>query len=184
MSLCFYCSVAGSCQILWDPVDCSTLGFLVLRCLTELAQIRVHWVDDAIQSSHPLLPPCPPAFNLSQHQGLFQWGSFAPLTVSDSKNGCFYSQSEEVWCESPVKFLFMFWKTLCGRLVLIFLKKIPVSRWRYWGSSTLPLLCGPIVSWQGQHSRFWLLSFWSPILACEMAFLVPLNFYFTSFSNG
>ena len=41
----------------------------------ELTQTRVHWVSDAIQSSHPLLSPFPPAFNLSQHQGLLQWVS-------------------------------------------------------------------------------------------------------------
>ena len=38
-----------------------------------VSQTHVHWVDDAIQSSHPLSSPSPPAFSLSQHQGLFQW---------------------------------------------------------------------------------------------------------------
>ena len=54
-------------------MDCSTPGFPVLHYLLEFAQTHVRWVDDAIQPSHPLLPPSPPAFNLSQHQGLFQW---------------------------------------------------------------------------------------------------------------
>ena len=53
-------------------MDCSTPGFLVLHHLQELAQANVHWVSDAIQPYHPLSPPFP-AFNLSQHQGLFQW---------------------------------------------------------------------------------------------------------------
>ena len=48
-------------------------GFPVLSYLLKFAQIHVHWVDDAIQPSHPLLSPYPPALNLSQHQGLFQW---------------------------------------------------------------------------------------------------------------
>ena len=39
------------------------------------AQTYVHWVGDAIQPAHPLLSPFPPAFNLSQHQDLFQWVS-------------------------------------------------------------------------------------------------------------
>ena len=52
-------------------MDCSTPGFPVLHHLPELAQPRVHWVGDATQSSHPLLSPSPPAFNLSQHQGVF-----------------------------------------------------------------------------------------------------------------
>ena len=56
-------------------MDCSTQGFLILHCLPKFAQTHVHWVGDAIQPSHPLSSPFPPAFNLSQHQGLFQWVS-------------------------------------------------------------------------------------------------------------
>ena len=67
------CSVAKSCWTLWYFMNCSTPGFLVLHHLPELAQNHVHWVSDAIQPSHPLLPPSPLALNLSQHQGLFQW---------------------------------------------------------------------------------------------------------------
>ena len=48
------------------------LGFPVLHCLPEFAQTCVHGVGDAIQPSHPLSSPSPPALNLSQHQGLFQ----------------------------------------------------------------------------------------------------------------
>ena len=48
-------------------------GFLVFHHLLEFAQTHVHWVGDAIQPSHPLSSTSPPAFNLSQHQGLF-WG--------------------------------------------------------------------------------------------------------------
>ena len=53
-------------------MDCSTPGFLVHHQLPELAQTHVHRVSDAIQPSHPLSSAFPPAFNLSQHQGLFQ----------------------------------------------------------------------------------------------------------------
>ena len=56
-------------------MDCSTPGFPVCQQLPELVQTHVHWVDDGIQPSHPLLSPYPPAFNLSQHQGIFQWVS-------------------------------------------------------------------------------------------------------------
>ena len=49
---------------------CSTPGLPVHHQLPELAQTHVHWVGDAIQPSHPLSSPSPPAFNLSQHQGL------------------------------------------------------------------------------------------------------------------
>ena len=58
---------------LCDPMDWSTPGFPVLHYLLELAQTHVHWVGDAIQPSHLLSSPSPPAFNLSQHQGLSQW---------------------------------------------------------------------------------------------------------------
>ena len=54
-------------------MDYSTPGFPVLHHLLELAQSHVNQVSDAIQPSHPLSSPSPPAFNLSQHQGLFQW---------------------------------------------------------------------------------------------------------------
>ena len=67
------CSVTQSCPSLWDPMDCSMPGIPVLHHHPEFAQTHVHWVSDAIQPSHPLLPPSPPALNLSQHQGLFQW---------------------------------------------------------------------------------------------------------------
>ena len=65
-------SVAQSCPTLCDPMDCSMPGFPVHHQLPELTQTHVHWVGDAIQPSHSLLPPSPPAFNLSQHQGLFK----------------------------------------------------------------------------------------------------------------
>ena len=68
-----FSSVAQSCPSLCDPMDCSTLGFPVHHQLPELAQTHVHGVSDAIQPSHSLSSPSPPAFNLSQHQGLFQW---------------------------------------------------------------------------------------------------------------
>ena len=58
---------------LW-PLDDNTPGFPVHHQLPELSQTHVHWVSDAIQPFHPLLSPSP-AFNLSQHQGLFQWVS-------------------------------------------------------------------------------------------------------------
>ena len=60
-----------SCLTLCDPMDGSIPGFPVLHYLLEFAQIHVPWVIDTIQPSHPLLPPSPLAFNLSQHQGIF-----------------------------------------------------------------------------------------------------------------
>ena len=70
-----FSSVKLSCVRLCNPMNCSMPGFPVHHQLPELAQTHVHPVGDAIQPSHPLSSPSPPAFNLSQHQGLFQWVS-------------------------------------------------------------------------------------------------------------
>ena len=70
-----FSSVAQSCPTLCDPMDCSIPGFPVLHFLLDFAQSHVHWVRDAIQPSYSLLSPSPPALNLSQHWGLFQWVS-------------------------------------------------------------------------------------------------------------
>ena len=68
-----FSTVAQMCLTLCDPRNCSTPGLLIHHQWPESTQTHVHWVSDAIQSSHPLSSPFPPALNLSQHQGLFQW---------------------------------------------------------------------------------------------------------------
>ena len=67
-----FSSVAQLCPTLCDPMNRSTPVLPVHHQLPEFTQTHVHRVSDAIQSSHPLLSPSPPAFLLSQHQGLFQ----------------------------------------------------------------------------------------------------------------
>ena len=69
------CSVTQLYPTLCDPMNCKTPGLPVHHQIPELAQTHVHWVSDAIQPSHFLSSPSPPAFNLSQHQGLSQWVS-------------------------------------------------------------------------------------------------------------
>ena len=71
----WFSSAPQSCPNLCNPIDCSIPGFPVHHQLPDLAPTHVHWVSNAIQPSHPLLSPSPPAFNLSQQQGLFQWVS-------------------------------------------------------------------------------------------------------------
>ena len=86
-NFCPYCccySDAELCLTHWDPMDCSILGFPVLHSLPEFAQTQVHWVNDTIQPSHPLSSPSPPARNLSQPQGLFQWVSSLCICISSS----------------------------------------------------------------------------------------------------
>ena len=70
-----FSSVTLLCLTLCYPLDCSMPGFPVHHQLPQLAQTHVHWVGDAMQPSHPLLSTSPPAFNLSQHQSIFQWVS-------------------------------------------------------------------------------------------------------------
>ena len=69
-----FSSVAQSCPALCDPIGLQT-GLPVHHQLLEFTQTHVHWVNDAIQASHPLSSPSPSTFNLSQHQGLFKWVS-------------------------------------------------------------------------------------------------------------
>ena len=72
-----FSSVAQSCLTLCNPMNCSTPGLPVHHELPEFTQTHVYWVSDAIQAFHPLSSPSPPAFNLSQHQGLYKWVSFS-----------------------------------------------------------------------------------------------------------
>ena len=81
-----FSSVAQSCLTLCDPMNCSTPGLPVHHQLPEFTQTHVLWVSDAIQPSHPLLSPSPPAFSLSKHQGLFKWVSWWPKYWSFSFN--------------------------------------------------------------------------------------------------
>ena len=70
-----FSSVTQSCPNLCDPMNCSMPGLPVHHQLPESTQTHVHWAGDAIQPSHPLSSPSPPALNLSQHQSLFKWVS-------------------------------------------------------------------------------------------------------------
>ena len=70
-----FSSVTQLCPTLYDPMDCRMPGLPVYCQVPEFTQTHVHWVSDAIQPFHPLLPPSPPALNLSQHQGVFKWPS-------------------------------------------------------------------------------------------------------------
>ena len=87
-----FSSIAQSCPTLCNPMNCSTPGLPVHHQLPESNQTHLHWVGDAIQSSHPLLSPSPPALTLSQHQGLFKW-------VSSSHQ---VAQSIGVWVSTSV----------------------------------------------------------------------------------
>ena len=89
-----FSSVAQSCLTLCEPMDCSMPGLPVHHQLPEFTQIHVHWVSDAIQPAHPLSSPSPPAFILSQHQGLFQRVSSSHC----SKDFAFNSEKSKLRC--------------------------------------------------------------------------------------
>ena len=67
-----FSSIAQSCPILCDPMNCSTTSLPVHHQLLEFTQTHVHQIGDAIQPSHPLWSPSPPNFNLCQHPGLLK----------------------------------------------------------------------------------------------------------------
>ena len=71
------CQSVQLLSLVWlcNPMNCSTTGLPVYHQLPESTQTHVHWVGSAIQPSHLLSSPSPPALNLSQHQGLFKWVS-------------------------------------------------------------------------------------------------------------
>ena len=71
----FLVSQSLSCVLLCDPLDCSTSGFPVLHYLPEFAQTNIHWVNDAIQPSHPLSPPSLLALNLSNIRVFSKWST-------------------------------------------------------------------------------------------------------------
>ena len=70
-----YSSVTQSCPTLCNPMNHSNEELPVHQQLLEFTQTHVYWMGNAIQPSHPLSPPSPPALNLSQHQGVFKWVS-------------------------------------------------------------------------------------------------------------
>ena len=140
--LYYCCLVPKSCLTLCDPTDCSTPGFTVLHSLPELAQIHVHWVNNAIQPSHPLLSPSPPVFNLSQHQGLFQWVSSLPSdgqNIGASASASVLPMNVQDWF--PLDGLVG--SSYCPRDSQVF---SPVPQFKSINSSVLSLLYGPTLT--------------------------------------
>ena len=91
-----FSSVTQPCLTPCDPMDQSTPGFPFHHQLPEFTQIHVHWVDDAIQPSHPLSSPSPPTFHLSQHQGLFKWVS-SPQSIGVSASALVLPMNIQDW---------------------------------------------------------------------------------------
>ena len=133
-----FSSVTQSCLTVCDPMDCSMPGLPVHHQLVEFTQIRVHWVGDAIQPSHPLSSLSPPAFNLSYHQDLFQRVS-SSLQVSKVLEFLLHHQSFQ-WTLRTDLFK-MDWLDLL--VVQGIHESTPTPQFKNINSSTLSFLCIP-----------------------------------------
>ena len=108
-------SVSQLCPTLCDPMDYSPPGLPVHHQLLELAQIHVHWVGGAIQPSHPLSSPSPPAPNPSQHESfpmsqLFTWSG---QSTGVSALASFLPKKSQGWSPSEWKYyLKLLWSLL------------------------------------------------------------------------
>ena len=89
-----------SCVWFCDPMDCSMPGLPIYHQLPEFTQTHVHWIGDAIQPSHPLSSPSP-AFNLSQHQGLFQFSASGGQSIGVLALASFLPKNTQDW--SPLE---------------------------------------------------------------------------------
>ena len=120
-------------------MDCSMSGFPVRHQLPELAQTHVHRVGDVIQSSHPLSSPSPPAFNLSQHQGLFQSVSSSHQVAKVLELQLQHQSFQRIF---SVDFLsdWLVWSPYCPRDSQ---ESCPTPQFKSINSLTLSLLYGP-----------------------------------------
>ena len=139
-------SVTQLCPTLHNPVDYSTPCLPVHHQLPELTQTHVHWVSDAIQPSHPLSSPSPPAFNLSQPQGLFKWvsSSHQIAKVLVSASATILPMNIQDWFPGLTGWISLQFKGLSR----VFSR---ISTQKYHFSSTQSSL------WSNSHSHIWLL---------------------------
>ena len=101
-------SVAQSCPTLCDPMNCSTPGLPVHHQLLEFTETHVYRVSDAIQPSHPLSSPSPPAPNPSQHQGLFQCCMLITIQILLLSVASLGTQKQVSWLSWSFTFLGVF----------------------------------------------------------------------------
>ena len=139
-----FSSVAQSCPTLCNPMNRSTPGLPVHHQLLEFTHTHVHWVGDAIQPSHPLLSPSPPALNLSQHQGLFQWVSSSHLKYWNFR----IIPSNE--CSGLISFRI-------GWLDLLAVQRTLKSLLQHHSSKASVIQCSQPSLWSDSHIHTWLL---------------------------
>ena len=168
-------------------MDCSVPGFPVLHYLPEFAQTQVHWVNVAIQPSHPLLPSSPHAFSLSQHQGTLSLLQHHSLKASVLRRSAFFMDQLLNPCMTTGKtialtmwiFVSIVMSLLCNTLSKFVIDFLPRSKqlWISWlrSPSTLilepkkiksvraspfsPSLCHEVMGSDAMILVFWMLSF-------------------------
>ena len=133
--------VVQSLSCVWFFVTPWAVGFPVLHYLLELAQTHVHWVSDAIQPFCSLLFPSPPAFSLSQHQGLFQWADSASSgqITGASALASFLPKNTQDWSPSE----WTGWISLQSKEPQ---ESSPTPQFKSINSSALNLLYGPTLT--------------------------------------
>jgi len=142
-----------TCPTLGNLMYCSTPGFPVHHQLLEFTQTHVHWVGDAIQPSHPLLSPSPPAFSLSQHQSLFQWSvlHIRLATIGVSASATVLPMNIQDWFPSG-------WTGWISQVFLGLEKSSKgLSSLHYHSSKTLILWHSVFIIVQLSHIHTWLL---------------------------
>ena len=146
-NMIWYCcySVAKSFPTLWDPLVCSTPGFLILHYPLEFAQTHVYWVNDAIQPSHPLLPPFPPDLNLSS---IRVFSNESALHIRGTKNWSFSISPSNEYSGSPLGWAG--WISLQSKGLSRVFFNTTVQKHQFFGAQ-------PSV-WSNSHIHTWLLN--------------------------
>ena len=147
-----FSSVAQSCPTLCDPMNRSTPGLPVHHQLPEFIQTHIHRVSDAIQPSHPLSSPSPPALNPSQHESLFQWVN------SSNKVAKYWSFSFSIIPSKEKPFSRRYSCPSLGVLIPLFQKHC-------WASSTYTMF-GTISSERNIGLTYTFSWFWFKIVYC------------------
>ena len=138
--------------MLWNRMDCSTPLFPAQHQLLELAQTHVHPVGDAIQPSHSLSSPFPPAFSLSQDQGLFQWVS-SSYQVAKVLEFQFQHQSFQWIFRTNFLSDGLVGSPCCSRDSQ---ESSPTPQFNSIASSALSFLYSPALTWLLEKPQLWL----------------------------
>ena len=183
-----FSSVTQSCPTLCSPMNCSTPGLPVHHQLLEFTQTHVHWVGDAIQPSHPLLRPFPPA--------LFSWFDLLPFQETlKSLLQHHSSKTSILWCSAFFTVLLSHPYMTTGKTIALTRRKRLLISWLQSSSAVIleppniksvtvsivsPSICHQVMGPDAMIFVFWMLSlrqlFHSPLSLSSRGFWVPLQF--------